>query len=122
MNMTDLVIISIAAAAEVTASGNGSAIDISDFYGLAKFTLDSTAGLDADDTLDVKLQHSADGSTGWTDITGGAFAQVTDAGAAFETLTIDIDGLDGYIRAVDTVAGTPTFHRAVTMAGVKQYS
>lgn len=123
MNMLDVQIIAMAAAAQVTANGNGDAIDIRDFYSHAQITLNSSAGGGADHTLDVKLQESDDGSTGWADIAGAAFTQVTNAAAAFETLTLDLDKRKRYIRPVDTVAGTsPEFSRGISLAGLKQYS
>ncbi|MDZ7804331.1 hypothetical protein [Thiohalophilus sp.] len=98
----------------MTANGNGDAIDIRDFYSHAQITLNSSAGGGADHTLDVKLQESDDGSTGWADIAGAAFTQVTNAAAAFETLTLDLDKRKRYIRPVDTVAGTsPEFSRGI---------
>jgi len=122
MNMGDVIIAALAANTAVTATANRSAVNIRDYAGPIHVTLDSAAGTGTDPTLDVTLQQSADGSTGWEDITGGAFAQVTDAGAAFETLTLDSDKLQPYIRAVDTVTGTASFARAVHLTGRKQYS
>jgi hypothetical protein len=54
------------------------------------------------DTLDLKLQHSTNG-TDWNDITGGAFAQASAAGAE----RIAIAGtINRYTRAVWDVTGT----------------
>lgn len=122
MRIKNLVLLAIAACAKVTASGNGTGVDVSDYVGDVKFTLDSSAGGGTTPTLDVKLQESDDDAT-YTDVTGGAFTQVTDAGPAFQSLTINVDGLKKYVRAVDTVTGTsPEFSRSVQMAGEKQYS
>lgn len=113
---------SLAGANEVTVSANGAGVDVSALEGDVKVTLDSSAGGGADHTLDVKLQHSDDDAT-YTDVTGGAFAQVTNAAAAFESLTLKGDGLKKYLRVVDTIAGTaPSFKRGVSLVGEKKYS
>lgn len=112
----------ILACASVTASANGTGIDVSGFVGDMKVTLDSSAGGGADHTLNTKLQESDDNVT-FTDVVGGGFTQVTNAAASFETLTISADGLKKYIRGVDTVAGTsPVFARSLSLVGEKQYS
>lgn len=53
--------------------------------------------------VDVKLQHSETGGAPWTDVTGGAFAQVTDA-TDETTYELAYSGGKRYIRAVATVA------------------
>lgn len=122
MRIKNVIHAAILACANVSASANGTGIDVSDFVGGVKFTLDSGAGTGTTPTLDVKLQESDDNST-WTDVTGGAFTQVTDAGASFETLTLSADGLKKYVRGVDAVTGTsPAFPRSLSLVGEKQYS
>lgn len=122
MRAKNVIPTSILGAAAITASANGTGVDISAFEGAVKFTLDSSAGGGADHTLDVKLQHSDDDVT-YTDITGGVFTQVTNAAAAYESIILSADGLKKYVRGVDTVAGTsPTFSRALSMVGEKKYS
>ena len=63
------------------------------------------AAASAGDTLDGKIQDSPDGSTGWADLTGKTFAQVTEAAAAFESILVDKDQTRGWIRYVGTIAG-----------------
>jgi len=122
MKMKNIIPTTILGAAAVTATANGAGVDVSDFAGPVKFTLDSSAGGGGDHTLDAKLQESDDNVT-FTDVVGGAFTQVTNAAAAFETLTINGDGLKQYVRGVDTIAGTsPTFSRSLSMIGQKLYS
>lgn len=122
MRAKNVIPTSILGAAAITASANGTGVDVSAFEGPVKFTLDSSAGGGADHTLDAKLQHSDDDVT-YTDVTGGTFTQVTNAAAAYESIIINSDGLKKYVRGVDTVAGTtPTFSRALSMVGEKKYS
>jgi hypothetical protein len=122
MRAKNIIPTSILGAAAITATANGTGVDISAFEGDVKFTLDSSAGGGADHTLDVTLEHSDDNST-FVAITGGAFTQVTNAAAAYESIILNGDGLKKYVRGVDTVAGTtPTFSRALSMTGEKKYS
>jgi len=53
--------------------------------------------------VDVKLQHSETGGAPWTDVTGGAFAQVDDA-TDETTYELAYSGGKRYVRAVATVA------------------
>ena len=101
-------------------SANGSAVDILDYEGQAAAILQSAAGTGTTPTLDVKIQDSADGSTGWADVTGAAFAQVTNAASA-QVLKFNASAARRYIRAVATVGGTtPSFSCAVSFVGKKQ--
>lgn len=55
-------------------------------------------------TVDVKLQHRDTATGTWTDVTDGAFTQVT---TATDNATYEMDYIGGkrYVRAVATVAG-----------------
>jgi hypothetical protein len=106
----------------VTATGNGTGVDVKDYVGKAKVVLISSAGGGSTPTLDVKLQDSPDNSA-WTDISGAAFTQVTDAADSTEAISLDLNNANRYIRAVKTVAGSsPTFDCGLVMVGVKQVS
>lgn len=100
-----------------TTTTNGSAVDVRAQKGIAAVLLDSAAGTGTTPTLDVKIQDSADGSTGWADIAGAAFTQVTNA-ASQQKIGVDLDSCRGYIRAVATIGGTtPSFTFSVTALG-----
>ena len=104
-----------------TATVNGSAADILDYESFAAAILQSAAGTGTTPTLDVKLQDSADGSTGWADIAGAAFAQVGNAAASAQVLKFNASAVRRYIRAVATVGGTtPSFTCGVSFVGKKQ--
>lgn len=104
-----------------TVTANGSAVDIQQYSEDVMFTLMSIALTGTTPTLDVKIQGSADGSTGWADISGATFTQVTDAADAHESIVVDSDAAPRYIRAVATIAGTtPSGCFGVSMAGFKQ--
>ncbi|MBW2672139.1 MAG: hypothetical protein JRD89_01825 [Deltaproteobacteria bacterium] len=69
-------------------------------------------------TVDVKIQDSADGTT-WADVPGLTVEQIT-AGDTYKELGINLSPLRRYIRAVATVAftegTTPTIQLAVDIA------
>ena len=73
-------------------------------------------------TLDGKIQDSADGSTGWADVTGATFSQSTTT-ADVKILSLDPKSTKGYIRYVGTIAGTtPSFTMGVVLLGQKSAS
>ncbi len=98
-------------AAASAGTRNGSAIDRSVAGGVTyqSATLHAASGAvtgsPTTQTLDAKLQDSADGSTGWADITGAAITQITAANAEAE-VDVDLSGAKRYIRVVEVVAFT----------------
>lgn len=115
---TQLELIPVAARA---ASANGSAVDVRDYTGKVAVILMSAAGTGTSPTQDVKLQDSADGSTGWADISGAAFTQLTDAASGTEAIGVQIDEVARYIRPVFTIGGTtPSFAAGVVLVGRKK--
>lgn len=116
-----LQVIEVLAPARKTASENGSAIDLRDYVGDVKVILSTSAGGGTTPTLDVKLQESDATGSGFTDISGADFTQVTDAADSTEAIVISADSNKRYLRAVTTIAGTsPTFDMALVAVGLKQ--
>lgn len=115
--LAGIQLIALAVAVRLSATNAGTAaVDVSGFSGEARLVLNSSAGEGASHTMTTKLQHSADGSTGWSDVPDAAFAQVTNAAASFQTLTLNIDKCKKFVRVVDTLAGTtPFFTRSVEL-------
>ena len=69
-------------------------------------------------TMDVNFQYSADGTTGWTDIPGGAFTTVEDA---VTEERIDFVSPERYVRCRShTQTGTYVF--GVILLGQQRYS
>jgi len=104
-----LTLIAGAKPATITASRNGSAIDIRGYLGSIMAVLYAAKGTgNADNTLDTKIQTSADGSTGWADVTGATFTQVLGTGGtdSLQGINVEVRLCERYIRFVDTVAGT----------------
>lgn len=67
------------------------------------FVVGAPSGTPDSFTANAKLQESADGSTGWTDITDGAVTQRTAAGTEAE-VNVSLAPIKRYIRAVVVVA------------------
>lgn len=120
-DVTTNTLVALVDAVKRTAAGttNNAALDVRDFDGKGRVVLMAQSTESADDTLDVKIQESADGSTGWAD-TGIAFTQVTNAAALLESKDIDFNEREGFLRAVDTVAGAgPAVNFGVQLIGFK---
>lgn len=116
-----LAVVSLATAAELSATTTSDAVEISDFTGPAKLVLNAGATAAAGNTLDVKITHSDTLGGAYTDA-GIAFAQVTNAGASFQVIDLSIDGLKKYIKVVSTLGGTtPKAARSVELFGQKAF-
>lgn len=96
--------ISIAPAAHSAGNVEGVAIDTAGFKEVAVLCLSGTNGSGA--TADVKIQESANGSTGWADISGDAFTQITQAndGSAYSGRIRVTPTRKRYLRAYAVVA------------------
>ena len=71
-------------------------------------------------SMAVHLEHSADGSTSWSDITGASFATVYGLASA-QRITINTDECKRYIRPVFDITGaSATFTLGVTLLGIPQ--
>ena len=118
-NQYPAVIVSAVALRASTA--NGANFENTGYIGMGQAVL--VAGAQGSGiTLDVKLQHSADGSTSWTDITGATFTQVGNA-AACQGIPVDLSAAKHYIRAVFTVAGgSATGYTSVIMLAKPKYT
>ena len=104
--------VTLLAAAEITATGNGSGVDMLNYAGKAKIIVISSAGTGTSPTLDLKIQASADNST-WADVSGATFTQIVDA-ATVEAIGVDLNSAARYLRVVKTAGGTtPSFYAGV---------
>lgn len=109
----------------VTADGNGTGIDVTQFVGAIAVMLACKAAAGTSPTLDVKLQESDTLGSGYTDIAGATFTQATDAGssaATLEKIVVNVDSAKKYIRAVADIGGSasPQFLVTCVAVGVKQ--
>lgn len=110
-------VLELLAAEARTASADGAAVDVRALYARGLAVL-QTANASAGDTMDVRLQDSPDGSTGWADVPGGAFAQITPANGGTYKLSVDLDSVDAFVRARVVIAGTsPSIVCALSLVG-----
>lgn len=94
----------------------GSAIDRQGFLSaIFHVACGAASGSPTARTVDAKLQDSADGSTGWADISGAAIAQIT-ADNSEQEINVDLSGVKRYIRAVVTVGFTGGTSPAIPVA------
>ncbi len=107
--LTRNVDVTLASASVVTATGTTTAVEIGD-KGTLRLLLTTASVTGTSPTLDVAVQTSYDGSTGWTTV--ASFAQKTTATTERKQFT----GIDRFVRLSYTVGGTtPSF--TVTVAG-----
>jgi hypothetical protein len=98
---------------------NGAAINRQDFQSCVLHARSgAVSGAPTAVTYDARLQESADGITGWTDIPGAAVEQITAADTE-KHVNVNLAGVKPYIRVVGTVAFTggtsPTLNVAATV-------
>jgi hypothetical protein len=117
--MNQTAILTLLAPAVIAASADGAAVDCGALRGRARVTLSTGVfvGSHDDETLDVKVQASADGSTGWADVV--TFTQLTTAAAAaVQSAGLNMDATARYLRVVLTAAGTAeAYPCCVTITG-----
>jgi len=122
LTVNRLNIIELAGAAERTSTLTATGVDMRQYAGLAKIILlSSVATAGTTPTLDVKIEESDALASGYTDLAGATFAQVTDAADSTEAIQIDLSGTKRYIRVIGTIAGTstPTFQFGVCAMAVR---
>lgn len=101
--LTSSVLVKVPAL-NVTATGNSQNVDTQGFEQVCISIAGTTA---AASTLDAKVQESADGSTGWADITGALITQVPASQTrAHQEINIPTAKRQRYLRVVFTIAGT----------------
>jgi hypothetical protein len=122
-NLSGLSKLALKASARITADNTSAAVDVSDFQGVCQVILNSSATEAADNTSDVKLTHCDTSGGTYTDVAGGAFAQVTNAGASLQVLTLNADNLKQYVKVFNDLGGTtPAVTAGVLLIGTKQSS
>ena len=115
----------IAAAGRVSADGNGTGVDVTDFEGWG--TLEVSASFvsgSASPTYDGKLQESDTSGGTYTDVAGAAITQLGGSGSTLQKLGVNWSATKAFVRWVDDVAGTsPVYDRCVIAKGApKAYS
>lgn len=108
-------VLHLAASASQASTVTGSAIDLIDYEGPVAIVQSHGTGTG---TLDGKVQDSADGSTGWADVSGAAFTQSTTT-ADVQVLALAPKKIKRYIRYIGTIVTGPQ-NLAVALVGVKK--
>ena len=121
-NLDKLTVVAGKATGAVTSTATSSAIDLLEYDGDVLLVLDCAAGTGTSPTLDVKITNSDASSGTYTDLSGATFTQVTDS-ASMQTLVINKDSAERYIKLVQTITGSsPSFTFSINLIGVKKYS
>lgn len=110
----------------LTATTTNAGVDVHGYVGQPVLILSYTNGVGTNATLDVRVQTSASLATGYTDVSGAAFTQVTNAipgAAGILTIGVNPNAVSKYIRVVQTIGGTdtPTFDTSIIMVGRLKY-
>ena len=105
--------------AQAAGTVNGTGVDRLGFnFAVLEAQTGAITGAPSAQTLDCKLQHSDASGSGYTDVTGGAVAQITAANSR-KRKTIDLRGLKRYVRVVTVAAftggTTPTIANVCTL-------
>jgi hypothetical protein len=97
----------------VTTDGAGSSVDlIDDVANIVTAVLVVGTRTGTNPTVNFKMQESTDGTT-WTDVSGGAFTQVT---TSDQVQALAFKPTKRYVRETATVGGTnPVFPSTVTV-------
>ncbi|WP_417473446.1 hypothetical protein [Luteimonas mephitis] len=110
----NIQMIPLAGASSLIANAVGAAVDVRECNGWCQIALCALVESAVDMALTVRIQHSADGVTGWTDVV--AFERVEGAEPSQQVLNFNADGFRGFVRVVDTLEGTnPAAVRTVTL-------
>jgi hypothetical protein len=107
--------INLAPAASNATTFTGAAVDLIEYD--LPMVIEQNHGVSTG-TLDGKIQDSADGTTGWADVAGAAFAQSTTT-ADVQRMMLNAGNIRRYIRYVGTVVTGPQVF-SVTAIGVKK--
>lgn len=114
-----LSVVNVMSVTAITADDQSPGIDVSGYKGVATFVATCTNQAGTNPTLDITLQGSSDDGSAdtYADITGGSFGQFTDANDGIQTLDVDLDSLEGYLRLDLDIDGTnsPEFDVGVVM-------
>ncbi len=112
-------VLNMVPAANITASANGSEIDLKDYEGPVALVLDFSAG-GVGATIDAKLQHADTSGGSYTDVASAAFTQVGNT-ASVQKFVVNADEIKRYVRIAYTVGGTANFRGGIKGYAIKKY-
>lgn len=108
-------VVSLSASASQASTVTGAAVDLQAYDAPVAIIQNHGTGTG---TLDGKIQDSADGSTGWADVSGATFTQSTTT-ADCKVMALNPKNAKRYIRYVGTIVTGPQ-NVAVQLVGVKK--
>ena len=94
--------------ASITTTAGATGIDVRALKGLGRIVLTHVNVAGTSPTLALKIQQSSDDGSAdaYTDITGATFTGATDANDGTQSIMVDLDQCEGYIRLHHTIGGT----------------
>lgn len=109
--------------ADVTATGNGTDIDLQQYSGQIAIIADVKNVAGTLPTMDISVQDSANNSSFAAISPAVAFAQVTTV-ASTQKIVLNKDNIRRYLRIVKTIGGTssPEYYVSVKVFAVKKYA
>jgi hypothetical protein len=122
-NLESLQHFALAPTATRSATFTGATVNVANLVALdgdIQIMLDSSVVTGAG-SITCAIEHSADGTTGFDAVTGGAFTAVTSTAASKQILTLSKDDIRQHIRVVGTVSGTASAAYSVNGYGVAKY-
>lgn len=119
---TETTTAALVSSAAIAATASQTGVDISDYAGNLLVVANigaATAGTNP--TMNVKIETSDSSGSGYSDVSGAAFTEVTTV-AGVQTMSLETRGLKKYIRTTTTLGGTssPSFPVSVTFTGYKK--
>jgi len=120
-------VVALATNAAVTATVTNTGRDMFGYTGqdIAVLNWSQSAGTNA--TLDVRLQSSTALASGYADVYGAAYDQITNAipgSSGILTMRFDPNAASRYVRVIQTVGGSdsPAFSTSVNFIGRRKYN
>lgn len=110
----------LAAAGRVSADGNGSGVDVTEYegWGTVDVSVHNVSGTTP--TYDGKLQESDTSGGTYADVSGAAIVQVATTDS-LQQLAVNWSAVKAFVRWVDDVGGTsPVYDRCVIAQGQKK--
>ncbi len=126
LNPQSFMVLTLLTAASRTASVDGTGVDLLQYVGTGNINLKAVMDVGTvtgtNPTWDAKIQESDSPGSGYTDITGAAFTQVTATGTG--AVELHFRTVKRYVRVSTTIGGTgtPTFPCAILLVVPERYT
>jgi hypothetical protein len=122
----DAHVVEILPEGEISATGDGTGVDVSGHEGVGLFILNMKNTAGGTPTLAVKLQHSDDDGDAdpYTDVTAGAFTALAAAAYPPNVLKLNLSDCKRWVRPKRTLTGdtAPKYFGSVTLVAFKKYN